>query len=207
MSGKILRSALFGYKKKDVISYVENLDEKAEQRIKEKEAEASALKAEIALMKGELDEARKNRDAIVSVLEIAQKHAKEIVDNAHANADEIVKIARENAEKEKSNLNREIEIKKRDINNHILTESKKISALKKEIEELRQNSIRSIRKFEQDLGSIEATLSKKEDVVKYDNSDQTFEKSKFADVKKTVPIRVIKSVKDDKEEKAAADEI
>lgn len=206
MSGKLLRSSLFGYKKSDVLEYIERLDERAENRIKEKEAEAEAAKAEIAAVKGELEEARKNRDAIVSVLEIAQKHAKEIIERAQKSAEEIESGARSFAEKEKSNLNREIEIKKRDINNHFLSESKKITALRKEIEEMRQMSLRSIRKFEQDLGNIEAILEQKEDYTKKAMDKAEVSAENFFDSIRTVPIRVIKSEnKENTQENTASD--
>ena len=206
MSGKLLRSGLFGYKKSDVLEYIERLDERAEKRIKEKEAEAAVAKAEIAAVKGELDEARKNRDAIVSVLEIAQKHAKDIIERAQKSAEEIENGARSFAEKEKSNLNREIEIKKRDINNHFLSESKKINALRKEIEEMRQMSLRSIRKFEQDLGNIEAILEQKDDFTQKAILKAEKESDNFFDSIRTVPIRVIKSeTKDNTQENTGSE--
>ena len=207
MSGKLLRSGLFGYKKSDVLEYIERLDEKAENRIKEKEAETAAAKAEIATVKGELDEARKNRDAIVSVLEIAQKHAKDIIERAQKTAQEIESGARSFAEKEKSNLNREIEIKKRDINNHFLTESKKINALRKEIEEMRQMSLRSIRKFEQDLGNIESILEQKDDYAQKAIVRADRESENLFDSIRTVPIRVIKSETRDNTQENTGSEI
>jgi len=193
MSGKLLRSSLFGYKKSDVLGYIERLDERTQQRIKEKEAEAKAAKAEVLAVKEELEEARKNRDAIVSVLEVAQKHAKDIIERAQKTAEEIESGARNFAEKEKSNLNREIEIKKRDINNQFLSESRKIDMLRKEIEELRQTSLRSIRKFEQDLENIESVLEQKEEYTKNTMEKAELDAENLFDSIRTVPIRVIKS--------------
>lgn len=192
MNGKLLRRSLFGYKKADVFRYIEMLDAKAEMRVREKENEAAAAKAEVTAVMGELEEARKNRDAIVSVLEIAQKHAKDIIERAQKSAEEIESGARSFAEKEKTNLNREIEIKKRDINNHFITESKKISALRKEVEELRQISLRSIRKFEQDLGNIEAILEQKEELAQKNMAKDENDVQGFFDSVRAVPIRVIK---------------
>ncbi len=194
MKGKILRSGLFGFKKTDVLNYIARLDERAEEKIKEKEAEADSLRSELSDMKSELEEARKNRDAIVSVLEIAQKNAKEIIENARQAADEIEKQARDTFETEKNNLNREIEIKKREMNNQFLTEGRKINNLKKEIEELRKISIKSIKKFEQDLYNIEQVLEQKENYTQ--NMKEAQEKisdAQFFDSIRTVPIRVVKS--------------
>ena len=193
MSGKLLRSGLFGYKKSDVLGYIERLDERTEQRIKEKEAEAKAARAEVLAVKEELEEARKNRDAIVSVLEVAQRHAKDIIERAQKTAEEIESGARNFAEKEKSNLNREIEIKKRDINNQFLSESRKIDMLRKEIEELRKTSLRSIRKFEQDLENIESVLEQKDEYTKNTMEKANIDAENLFDSIRTVPIRVIKS--------------
>ena len=193
MSGKLLRSALFGYKKSDVLEYIERLDERAEKRIKEKEAEAEAAKTELAAMKEELSEARKNREAIVSVLEIAQKQAKDMIERAEKSAEEIESGARTMAEKEKNNLNREIEIKKRDINNHFLSEIKKINALRKEIEEMRKTSVSSIKRFEQELESIDRALEQKESYTQRTMNSAEQEADSFFSSIRTVPIRVIKS--------------
>lgn len=199
MHGNLLKSRLFGYKKSDVIKYINSLDEQASKNLQEArseaeayKAEATVAKAELAALKAELEESRKNRDAIVSVLEIAQNHAKEIIENAQKTADEIETGARSFAEKEKSNLNREIEIKKRDINNHFLAENKKIAALRKEIEEMRQMSLRSIKKFEQDLGNIESLLEQKENITNKAMTKADSDAENFFDSIRTVPIRVIK---------------
>jgi len=194
VKGKILRSGFFGFKKTDVLNYIAMLDERTDDRIKEREEEINVLKAELSDMKEELSEARKNRDAIVSVLEVAQKNAKDIVESARLAAEEIEKQARNMAETEKNNLNREIEIKKREINNQFLAENKKIITLKKEIEELRKISLRSIKKFEQDLYNIERVLEQKEN---YSNTAQKEQEKdseeQFFDSVRTIPIRVVKS--------------
>lgn len=211
MSGKLLRSRLFGYKKSDVLEYIERLDERAAKRVdeadkraREKEAEANALKAEMASVKGELEEAQKNRDAVVSVLEVAQKHASDIVENAKRTAYEIESSARENAEKEKNNLNREIEIKKRDINNHFLSENKKINALRREIEDMRKTSCALIKKFEHELGNIDETLKQKENMTENAMEKSRLDNNIFFNSVREVPIRVIKSQADEKEKESNA---
>lgn len=194
MDGKILRTGLFGFKRKDVLNYILKLDESSEKRLTQKDEENKALKEELYEMKAELAEARKNRDAIVSVLEVAQKNAKDIIENAKRSAEEIEQKAKTIAETEKNNLNREIEIKKREMNNQFLTESKKIGLLKKEIEELRQISIKSIKKFEHDLSNIERVLEQKETFA--ENAVETQEKvseEQFFDSIRKVPIRIVKS--------------
>ena len=194
MEGKILRTGFFGFRKKDVLSYITKLDETTGRKIVEKADENRALKEELEGMKAELLEARKNRDAIVSVLEIAQKNAKDIIEEAKRSAEEIENKAKTFAEEEKNNLNREIEIKKREMNNQYITESKKINLLKKEIEELRQISIKSIKRFEQDLSNIERVLDQKESATeKAIETQEKVSEEQFFDSIRTVPIRVVKS--------------
>ena len=163
------------------------------EKLNENEIKLQREKEEIEeLFKQQLEETRKNREAVVSVLEIAQKHAKDIMENAQKNAHEIEKEARDHAEKEKSNLDREIEIRKRDMNNQFLSESKKINALRKEIEEMRRHSLESIRKFENELSNIDRHLEQKEN---YANKavNSVAENDGFLDFIKKVPIRIIKT--------------
>lgn len=194
MGDKRLRTSLFGYRRKDVIDYINNLDLNAQKMIKEKTDENKQLKDEIDGMRHELEDARKNRDAIVSVLEIAQKKADEILTGARAAAKQIEEDAAKYAEDEKNNVNREIEVKRREIDNQLVGESKKIASLRKEIEDLRQASLKSIKRFEQELGNIESLLNQKEKnaVEEAENASEK-KKGSFFDAIRTVPIKIVKS--------------
>lgn len=194
MGDKRLRTSLFGYNRKDVIDYINNLDLNAQKMIKEKTDENKQLKDEIDGMKHELEDARKNRDAIVSVLEIAQKKADEIMTDARAAAKQIEEDAVKYAEDEKNNVNREIEVKRREIDNQLIGESKKIASLRKEIEDLRQASLKSIKRFEQELGNIENLLNQKEkNAAEEAESASEKKKGSFFDAIRTVPIKIVKS--------------
>lgn len=194
MGDKRLRTSLFGYNRKDVIDYINNLDLNAQKMIKEKTDENKQLKDEIDGMKHELEDARKNRDAIVSVLEIAQKKADEIMTDARAAAKQIEEDAAKYAEDEKNNVNREIEVKRREIDNQLIGESKKIASLRKEIEDLRQASLKSIKRFEQELGNIENLLNQKEkNAAEEAESASEKKKGSFFDAIRTVPIKIVKS--------------
>lgn len=194
MSEGKLRTRLLGYKKADVLNYINKLDINAQAQLKEKTDENKKLTDEIEGMKKELAEARAHRDAIVSVLEIAQKKADEIMSDAREAARQIEENAAKYAEDEKNSINREIEVKRREIDNQLIGESKKIAALRKEIEELRQSSLRSIKKFEKELGSIESILDKKEKaaVCELDAGDEK-KKNSFFDSIRTVPIKIVKT--------------
>lgn len=194
MGDKRLRTSFFGYNRKDVIDYINNLDLNAQKMIKEKTDENKQLKDEIDGMKHELEDARKNRDAIVSVLEIAQKKADEIMTDARAAAKQIEEDAAKYAEDEKNNVNREIEVKRREIDNQLIGESKKIASLRKEIEDLRQASLKSIKRFEQELGNIENLLNQKEkNAAEEAESASEKKKGSFFDAIRTVPIKIVKS--------------
>lgn len=194
MGDKKLRTSLFGYNRKDVIDYINNLDLNAQKMIKEKTDENKQLKDEIDGMKHELEDARKNRDAIVSVLEIAQKKADEIMTDARAAAKQIEEDAAKYAEDEKNNVNREIEVKRREIDNQLIGESKKIASLRREIEDLRQASLKSIKRFEQELGNIENLLNQKEkNAAEEAESASEKKKGSFFDAIRTVPIKIVKS--------------
>lgn len=194
MGDKRLRTSLFGYNRKDVIDYINNLDLNAQKMIKEKTDENKQLKDEIDGMRHELEDARKNRDAIVSVLEIAQKKADEIMTGARAAAKQIEEDAAKYAEDEKNNVNREIEVKRREIDNQLIGESKKIASLRKEIEDLRQASLKSIKRFEQELGNIENLLNQKEkNAAEEAESASEKKKGSFFDAIRTVPIKIVKS--------------
>ena len=194
MGDKRLRTSLFGYRRKDVIDYINNLDLNAQKMIKEKTDENKQLKDEIDGMRHELEDARKNRDAIVSVLEIAQKKADEILTGARAAAKQIEEDAAKYAEDEKNNVNREIEVKRREIDNQLVGESKKIASLRKEIEDLRQASLKSIKRFEQELGNIESLLNQKEkNAAEEAESASEKKKGSFFDAIRTVPIKIVKS--------------
>lgn len=91
-----LRRRLFGYKKADVFDFISEVDEKAAESVAEKEREIEELKARIA-------EFEADRDAVVSVLKLAEKTAKELVDAAREQADNMRREAEtEIAEKQKA---------------------------------------------------------------------------------------------------------
>ena len=73
MTGKKLRSRLFGFKKSDVFAYICEMDEKTAAKLAEKDNEISELKEEIA-------ELEKNREAIINVLQTAETNAKNMID-------------------------------------------------------------------------------------------------------------------------------
>lgn len=148
MSGRILRSGLFGFKKADVYNYICELDEKAEARIREKDNEIAELKARI-------DELQKNRDAVVNVLQTAEQSAREIVSRANESAEEMIRKTEREVSEKKGIVNREIEVKRRAIKSYYAAENKKIAQIKSEVERMREASLAAIKRFEAELSEVE----------------------------------------------------
>lgn len=149
MSGRILRSGLFGFRKADVYNYICELDEKAEARIREKDGEIAELKAR-------LDELQKNRDAVVSVLQTAEKNARDIVSRANESAEELLRKTENEMNEKKGIVNREIEVKRRAIKSYYAAENKKLAQIKSEVEKMREASIAAIKRFESELLVVES---------------------------------------------------
>lgn len=196
MDGKKIRTSLFGFNKSDVCEYIRSMDEHVELRLKDKEREIAELKKENA-------ELREHREAVVSVLQTAEKSAKTIVEDAQRNADELkMRTDREVAE-QKGLVNREIEIKRRAIKNYYNAENKKIAQIKNEVEKLRKASLEAIRRLETELSEIEMISEQKagmtENAVKL--AENAAVPSGFDGVERSIPINTVTGNR----EKASAD--
>lgn len=185
MNGRKFRSGLFGFKKTDVYNYICEMDEKAEMRLREKDEE-------IARLKERLDELQKNRDAIVNVLQTAEKNAQDIVSRAHKDAEEMIQTTEREVRKQKGMVNREIEIKRRAVKNYYAAENKKIARIKDEVERMREASIAAIKRFEAELSEVERmadnSAGRAESVMEYADSAAP---PKLFDVERTIPIQVV----------------
>ncbi len=191
MAGKKLRSSLFGFKKSDVFGYICEIDEKAEAKLLEKDNEISALKTQIASL-------QENREAIISVLQIAEANAKELVKSAREEAEEILTKADEEAREKKELVNREIEIKRRAVKNYYMNENKKIEQIRSDVERMRQNSLEAIKRFEAELRQVgrmtENSSAYVNSAIEYAESGTNMET--FSDVERTIPVHIIESIKE-----------
>lgn len=191
MSGKKLRSRLFGFKKADVFSYIFEMDEKAEAKLSEKDREIEELKERIA-------ELEKNREAIINVLQTAETKAKEIVEAANQKADEIISSAEEEARQQKENVNREIEIKRKAVKSYYVSENKKIDQIRSEVERMRETSLAAIRRFEEDLRAVGRMTENSSAYVNsaIDYAENGVQLESFDDVERTIPIHIVKTIKE-----------
>ncbi len=191
MTGKKLRSRLFGFKKSDVFSYICEMDEKAELKLAEKDKEIAGLKEEIA-------ELEKNREAIISVLQTAEANAKNMVEEARKTADDIRNKAEAEAREKKEMLNREIEIKRKAVKNYYLNENKKIDQIRTEVDKMRERSLEAIRRFEEELSQVgrmtDSSSAYISSAINYAQQGANLEI--FDDVERTIPVHIVESIKD-----------
>ena len=189
MVGKKLRRRLFGFKKSDVYDYVQEMDSKAAEKLAEKDKEIAELREKIA-------ELEANRDAVVSVLQIADAKAKEMVAEARSEAEEIRKTAEREIQEQKSIVNREIEIKRRAIKSYYANESKKIDQIKGEVERMRQASLEAIRSFERQLYEVERMSDNSSSYLNsaMDYADTGAVPEAFENVDRDIPVHIVESL-------------
>lgn len=188
---KRLRRRLFGFKKADVYNFISEMDESTAKKLAEKDEEISKLKERVA-------ELEANRDAVVSVLQIADQKAKEIVSEAEKKA-ETMRNETENEIKEKKDIiNREIEIKRKAIKNYYANENKKIAQIKGEVERMRKASLDAIQNFERQLREVERMT---ENSGSYVNSAMNYAQTgsaleSFDNGERNIPIHIIETIED-----------
>ncbi len=189
MAGKKLRSRLFGFKKSDVFAYICEMDEKTEVKLAEKDKEIAELKEKIA-------ELEKNREAVISVLQTAEKTAKDMVEAAHKTADEIREKAEAEAREKKEMLNREIEIKRKAVKNYYVNENKKIDQIRVEVDRMRESSLEAIRRFEEELRQVgrmtENSTAYVNSAINYAERGSNLEP--FNDIERTIPVHIVESI-------------
>ena len=140
MSGeKIFSTSLFGFKKKNVNSYIEKLNSEYEEKFKQKEKELLDVKNQYRDIKNKYEELRdkvgqvdEERGKIANVLLSAQTQAEIIVQEARKHADEEIK---------------EIELK-------VQLEREKLVDIKKDIKVLKEDIIDTLKKYENELNEI-----------------------------------------------------
>jgi len=125
---KRFRTALFGYKKKDVYDYIEKLAKNLEEQIKQNKV----LSSQNEELQKRLQDIERDRTYIANAIIKAEEQAKSIIN-------ESVK----EAEHQKEMLLAKIE-----------DERMKYDLIKNEIRELRLNAIDVIKRYEQDLAGL-----------------------------------------------------
>lgn len=191
MAGKKLRSRLFGFKKADVFSYIYEMDEKAEAKLAEKDKEIAELKAQ-------LEELRKERESVMNALRLAEEKSNEMVADAKKEAEKILSDAETYARDRKETVNREIEIKRRAVKNYYTNENKKIDQIRGEVERMREASIEAIRRFEMELCQVGRMTENSTAYVNsaMDYADTSSALETFGDVERDIPVHIVETLKD-----------
>ncbi len=189
MAKRILRSRLFGFKKSDVLLYVNEMDERAEEKLKAKDKEISELKERIS-------DLEKNREAVIRVLQIADEKAESMIKEAKENSEEIRSKTEAEVREQKELMNREIEIKRRAVKNYYINENKKIEQIRNDVERMRESSIDAIKRFEAELRQLgrmtENSSAYVNSAINYAETSSNLET--FSDVERTIPVRLVRSV-------------
>lgn len=122
---KKFRRALFGFRKKDVLNYINDIS----LLIDDKENEIKVLNDEISRLCKEIEEKNKKTGAISDAIMRAEEYSKEIIAKAENSADEI-----------RMEISREFE-----------GEKEKLEAYKKEVESFRERIAETLESFNNKL--------------------------------------------------------
>lgn len=130
---KLFRKSLFGYKKKDVIKYVEEMSANFQVRLDECREEIDSLSKKreaLELRKAEID---KEKLAISAAIV-----------SAHEKAEKIIAEARDKSQKEYAEMQRKL-----------TAENQKLVQIRREIFNIRRNAIKTLSNFEVESDDME----------------------------------------------------
>lgn len=136
---KMFSTSLFGFKKKDVNSYLEKMNKEYEEKIRYKEKEIADIKAQYRDIKSKYDELNTNFEQLQ---EDREKIANAFI-TAHEKAENIIDEARQQAILEKKMLEQQVE-----------AEKEKLVDIKQELKVLKVEVIDKLKKYEGELSSI-----------------------------------------------------
>ena len=140
--GKTMRGAMFGLNKKDVMSYIKELDDAAKSQIADRDAKIQQLGGAISTLNTRIIEHEREiisisnqRELIAQTLIAAKETADKLVSDAH------VEAAKKRAEFQKT----------------YAAEVNKLASIRGEIIQLRKFATDAIRSFERELATLERT--------------------------------------------------
>lgn len=140
---KLFKTSMFGYKKKVVNEYIEELSIKTQKSLDESEDKIYDMGKEIAALKEKIAELENNEATVSNAIITAEKKAEEIVAQAQGKADAIISDAEKYKEekiKETENETKEAEMRLRKVN--------------EEIRQLKTNIILSANKYTKELDQL-----------------------------------------------------
>ena len=138
----VMKTGMFGFRKKDVMTYIKGLDEKAKEQIALRDAKiqnlgaaVSTLNTKIAEHEREIISITAQRELIAQTLMSARQTAAKLVSDAHT----------------------EVAQKRADFQRTYTAEVNKLAAIRNEVIQLRKFATDAIRTFERELASLERT--------------------------------------------------
>ena len=140
---KLFKSSMFGYKKRDVINYIEDLSAKTELALGEAEDKIEALEKENEMLKENIEKYQSDASSVSNAIITAEKKAEEIVANAKEKAENYLKNAEE-----------EHQVKKAELENELKEAQLKLRKLNEEIRQLKTNIVISANKYTKELDSL-----------------------------------------------------
>lgn len=123
---KLFRKSLFGYKKKDVTKYIEEISASFKEQLDELQAEIDSL-----------DKKRNDLENNRAELERERAAISEAIVSAHEKAEKIIADAREKAAKEEAEMQRQI-----------VAENQKLIKIRRDIHNIRRNAIKTLSNLE-----------------------------------------------------------
>ena len=123
---KLFKTSLFGYKKKDVTKYIEEISASFKAQLDECQAEIDSLGKKRTELENRRAELEKERAAI-----------SEAIVSAHEKAEKIIADAREKAAKEEAEMQRQI-----------VAENQKLIKIRRDIHSIRRNAIKTLSNLE-----------------------------------------------------------
>jgi cell division septum initiation protein DivIVA len=140
LSGRLFRTGLFGYKKSDVVGYIEKVSKDFTEKLDAKEKEIDSLKKELDSIKQKADEL----SGAAEEYEVAKASISNAIIKAEKNADLIIEEAKRSSLEEKLKVKREIQ-----------EETARLRRLKHEVADLRRDIVSSIKRFNSELAVLE----------------------------------------------------
>lgn len=136
---KMFSTSLFGFKKRDVNSYLEKMNKEYEEKIRNKEKEIADIKAQYRDVKSKYDELNSN----INQLQEDRKKIANAIITAQEKAEAIIDEARRQAIDEKKKLEQQVEVEK-----------EKLVDIKQELKGLKVEVVDKLKKYEGELSNI-----------------------------------------------------
>ncbi len=140
---KLFKTAMFGYKKKTVNEYIEDLSTKTLNALNEAEDKIEDLEKENERLNGLLEKYKSEEASVSSAIITAEKKA-----------DEIIKEAKEKAENYIADAEKENAEKKQALENETAEAKMKLRMINEEIRQLKTNIVLSANKYTKELDSL-----------------------------------------------------